>query len=58
MKLRFNEDFPGQLIPFGAKILFWKNPKRRGLTILLEKCPLLQMMVYFWISHSAWFCME
>jgi hypothetical protein len=28
MKLRFDEDFPGQLIPFGAKILFWNNPKR------------------------------
>ena len=27
-KLRFEEDFPGQLIPFGAKILFWNNPKR------------------------------
>ena len=27
-KLRFDEDFPGQLIPFGAKILFWNNPKR------------------------------
>ena len=27
-KLRFGEDFPGQLIPFGAKILFWNNPKR------------------------------
>ena len=26
--LRFEEDFPGQLIPFGAKILFWNNPKR------------------------------
>ena len=28
MKLRFDEDFPGQLIPFGAKIPFWNNPKR------------------------------
>ena len=27
-KLRFDEDFPGQLIPFGAKIAFWNNPKR------------------------------
>ena len=27
-KLRFDEDFPGQLIPFRAKILFWNNPKR------------------------------
>ena len=27
-KLRFDEDFPGQLIPFGAKIQFWNNPKR------------------------------
>ena len=27
-KLRFEEDFPGLLIPFGAKILFWNNPKR------------------------------
>ena len=27
-KLRFDENFPCQLIPFGAKILFWNNPKR------------------------------
>ena len=27
-KFRFGEDFPGQLIPFGAKTLFWNNPKR------------------------------
>ena len=32
-KLRFGEDFPGQLmIPFGAKILFWNNPKRADST--------------------------
>eukprot|EP00435_Cladocopium_sp_Y103_P036206 s1446_g9.t1 len=30
-KLRFGEDFPGQLVPFGAKILFW-NPKRADNT--------------------------
>ena len=27
-KLHFDEDFPCLLIPFGAKILFWNNPKR------------------------------
>ena len=27
-KLRFDGDFPGQSIPFGAKLLFWNNPKR------------------------------
>ena len=31
-KLRFDEDFPGQLIPFGAKILSWNNPKRADNT--------------------------
>jgi len=31
-KLRFDEDFPGQLIPLGAKILFWNNPKRADNT--------------------------
>ena len=31
-KLRFGEDFPGQLIPCGAKILFWNNPKRADNT--------------------------
>lgn len=27
-KLRFGEDFPGQLVPFGAKVLFWNHTKR------------------------------
>jgi hypothetical protein len=45
-KLRFDEDFPGQLIPFGAKILFWNNPKRADNTS--GKRPQLQMMAYFW----------
>ena len=31
-KLRFDEDFLGQLIPFGAKILFWNHPKRADNT--------------------------
>ena len=26
-QLRFGEDFSGMRIPFGAKILFWNNPK-------------------------------
>ena len=30
--LRFGEDFPGPLITFGAKILFWNNPKRADNT--------------------------
>ena len=31
-KLRSGEDFPGQLIPFGAKILLWNNANRAGNT--------------------------
>ena len=25
---RFGEDFSGRLVPFGAKVLFWNNPKQ------------------------------
>ena len=27
-QLRFGEEFPAMHIPFGAKVLFWNNPKR------------------------------
>ena len=25
---RFGENFSGKLVPFGAKVLFWNNPKQ------------------------------
>ena len=31
-QLRFGEEFPGKIIPFGAKVLFWNNPKRADNT--------------------------
>ena len=29
-KLVTSEEFPAMHIPFGAKVLFWNNPKRAG----------------------------
>ena len=31
-QLRFGEEFPAMNIPFGAKVLFWNNPKRADNT--------------------------
>ena len=31
-QLRFGEEFPAMHIPFGAKVLFWNNPKRADNT--------------------------
>ena len=48
-KRRFGEDFPGQLIPFGAKVLFWNNPKRVDNTSG-KMSPTAQLMTSFWDS--------
>ena len=31
-QLRFGDEFPGKIMPFGAKVLFWNNPKRADNT--------------------------
>ena len=56
-QLRFGEEFPAMHIPFGARVLFWNNPKRLDNTSG-KLSPTSNEGLFPRILHSIRSCME